>query len=196
MGELLAAMYDPLIAPFDPMGVRKWREWVVSAARGRVLELGVGTGLNLPRYRAASSIAAIDPDGASLRRALARRNGNGESISLHQARAEELPFADESFDAVLGTLVFCSIGDPPRALDEARRVLKTGGTFRLVEHVRVDNRWLAGAQDLVTPLWKEIAGGCHLNRDTGAAVERAGFRVRAVHRHIGGLFIGIDAVKA
>ena len=195
MGELLAALYDPLIAPFDPMGVRRWREWVVSAAQGRVLELGVGTGLNLPHYRAATSIAAIDPDGASLRRALTRRNGRGEMITLHQARAEELPFADASFDAVVGTLTFCTVGDPARALAEARRVLKTGGAFRIVEHVRVDNRFIAGAQDLVTPLWKEIAGGCHLNRDTRAAVERAGFRVRAVYRHIGGLFIGIDAVK-
>lgn len=71
MGELLAAMYDPLIAPLDPMGVRAWREWVVRAARGRVLEIGVGTGLNLPHYRGASAIAAIDPDGASLQRAVA-----------------------------------------------------------------------------------------------------------------------------
>ena len=195
MGELLAAMYDPLIAPFDPMGVRKWRKWVVSAARGRTLELGVGTGLNLPHYRNAESVAAIDPDGASLRRALPRQNGRGESITLYQARAEELPFTDASFDAVVGTLTFCTIGDPARALAEARRVLKAGGAFRLVEHVRVDNRLIASAQDWVTPLWKEIAGGCHLNRDTRAAVERAGFHVRAVHRHIGGLFIGIDAVK-
>ncbi len=195
MGELLAAMYDPLIAPFDPMGVRKWREWTVRAARGRTLELGVGTGLNLPYYRTAKSLAAIDPDGASLRRAWSRRNGHGESITLYQARAEALPFADESFDAVVGTLTFCTIGEPARALAEARRVLRSGGAFRLVEHVRVENRWIAGAQDVATPLWKEIAGGCHLNRDTRAAVERAGFRVRAVHRCIGGLFIGIDAVK-
>jgi len=167
----------------------------VGAARGRTLELGVGTGLNLPLYRAANSVAAIDPDGASLRRAWSRRDGNGESITLYQARAEELPFADESFDAVVGTLTFCTIGDPARALAEARRVLKTGGALRLVEHVRADNRLIAGAQDMATPLWKEIAGGCHLNRDTRAAVERADFRIRAVHRHIGGLFIGIDAVK-
>jgi ubiquinone/menaquinone biosynthesis C-methylase UbiE len=201
MGELLAAMYDPLVAPMDPMGMRKWREWTVRAARGRTLELGVGTGLNLPYYRAVKAVAAIDPDGASLRRAWSRRDGHGESITkvtsvtLYQARAEELPFADESFDAVVGTLTFCTIGDPARALAEARRVLKPGGALRLAEHVRVENRWVASAQDLVTPLWKEIAGGCHLNRDTRAAVVRAGFRVCAAHRHIGGLFIGIDAVK-
>ena len=192
MSELLATLYDPLIAPLDSMGVRKWRAWTVHAARGRVLEIGVGTGLNLAHYRAANSIAAIDPNVASLQRARARRN---TLISLHQARAEELPFADESFDSVVGTLTFCSIGDPARALNEARRVLKPGGMFRLVEHVCVENRWIAGAQDAVTPLWKSIAGNCHLNRDTRAAVARAGFHIRAVHRHIGGLFIGIDAVK-
>jgi ubiquinone/menaquinone biosynthesis C-methylase UbiE len=195
MGELLTSMYDLLIAPLDMIGVRRWREWVVGAARGCVLELGVGTGLNLPHYRAAQMIAAVDPDGAALQYALSRRNGKGEAISLHQALAEELPFADESFDAVLGTLVFCTIGDPARALGEARRVLKVGGRLRLVEHVRVDNRVIAGAQDAITPLWKELAGGCHLNRDTLAAVERAGFRVCEAHPRIGGLIIGIDAVR-
>ena len=159
-----------------------------------MLELGVGTGLNLGHYRAIDSVAAIDPDGASLQRAMARRDGNA-SISLNQARAEELPFADASFDVVLGTLVFCTIGEPARALSEARRVLKAGGTFRLIEHVRVENRWVAGAQDAITPLWKQIAGGCHLNRDTLSAVQQAGFRVRGVNRHIGGMFIGIDAVN-
>ncbi|MBI4789089.1 MAG: class I SAM-dependent methyltransferase [Chloroflexi bacterium] len=195
MGEFMAALYDPLIAPLDPMGVRKWREWVVGAARGRVLELGVGTGLNLPHYRVADSVAAIDPDDASLRRAFSRLNGNRARVALYRASAEELPFAAEAFDAVVDTLVFCSIPNPERALREVCRVLRPGGTFRVVEHVRLRNRILAGAQDVITPVWKEIAGGCHLNRDTLAMIERAGFRVRAVRRHIGGLFIGIDAIK-
>jgi ubiquinone/menaquinone biosynthesis C-methylase UbiE len=195
MGETLATLYDPLIAPFDPLGVRKWRAWVVREARGRVLEIGIGTGLNLKHYRAAESIAAIDPDGASLQRAHAKRNGQARAIALSQSRAEELPFADESFDAVVGTLTFCSIGDPARALAQARRVLKPGGMFRLIEHVRVENRVIAGLQDWATPWWKEIAGNCHLNRDTRAEIARAGFQIRAVRKHLGGLFIGIDAVK-
>lgn len=193
MGKFLAMLYDPIIAPLDYFGVRRWRRWAVGSANGHVLEIGVGTGLNLPHYRAAQLIAAIDPDGESLSRALNRRNG--ARISLHQARAEELPFADDSFDAVVGTLTFCSIGEPARALAEVRRVLKSGGVLRLVEHVRVHNRWVAGMQDAITPLWKQIAGGCHLNRDTLSAVERAGFQVRRVNRLIGGLFIGIDAVR-
>ncbi|MCX7839662.1 MAG: class I SAM-dependent methyltransferase [Anaerolineae bacterium] len=193
MSDLLANIYDPLIAPLDFLGVRRWREWTTRAARGRTLEIGVGTGLNLPHYRTARAIAAIDPDGASLTRAMYRRNGN--AVALYQARAEELPFADESFDAVVGTLTFCSIGDPERAAREVWRVLKRGGTLRLVEHVRVENRLIARAQDVLTPLWREMAGNCHLNRDTVRIIARAGFRVRVVNRLVASLFVGIDAVK-
>jgi ubiquinone/menaquinone biosynthesis C-methylase UbiE len=195
MGELMAAVYDPLIAPLDPVGVRRWRQWVVSAAHGHVLEVGVGTGLNLPYYPAVESVAAIDPDGASLRRAFSRSERRGLTVSFYQASAEDLPFADRSFDVVLSTLVFCSIGDPERALREVRRVLKNGGTFRVIEHVRVGNGLIAGVQDRVTPLWKQVTGGCHLNRDTLRAIQDAGFHVNRVRRHIGGLFVGIDATN-
>ncbi len=196
MSDLLASVYDPIVAPLDWMGLRKWRRWAVGAARGRVLEIGVGTGLNLKHYRDDARVAAIDPDAASLKLALPRRNGNAGAIVLHNSRAEELPFADEAFDAVVGTLVFCTIADAPRALNEAKRVLKKGGALRLVEHVRVRHRVIGGVQDALTPAWKAIAGGCHLNRDTLALVERAGFRVCAVHRKFGGLLIGIDAVAS
>ncbi len=206
MGELLAAVYDPLVGPFDLLGFDEWRNWVASAARGQVLELGIGTGRNLPHYhfedsRAAGALGvqalvAIDPDHASLRRACSRRNGSSNAISLYAARAEALPLADNSFDVVLGTLVFCTIGDPTRALQEAWRVLRPGGQLRLLEHVRVHSRLIGGMQDVVTPVWRRVAAGCHLNRDTASAVERAGFRVDAVRRHLGGLFIGIDAAKS
>lgn len=229
MGQL-ADIYDRIIAPFDWLGVQRWREWVTHAARGYTLEIGVGTGLNLQHYAslshpassdtdeqgskfcpanlacsgaqmrnlgygALSALAAIDPDGTSLQHALARRNGRGARIALYQARAEALPFADESFDAVVGTLTFCSIGEPERAAREVWRVLKPGGALRLVEHVRVENRLLACAQDALTPLWRELAGNCHLNRATPHLIARAGLRVRAVHRLVGSLFVGIDAVK-
>ncbi len=195
MGELFAALYDPLIAPLDSLGVRNWRRWATSAAQGRVLEIGIGTGLNLPHYPPIQSLAAVDPNGASLRRALGRRNGKGEAIGLYQARAEHLPFPESSFDVVLGTLVFCTISEPTIALSEVRRVLKPGGTLRLVEHVRLPNSLAGGVQDLVTPLWQHIAGGCHLNRDTLASVRQAGFRVRAARSQLGGLFVGIDAER-
>jgi ubiquinone/menaquinone biosynthesis C-methylase UbiE len=190
---MLGNVYDSLIAPFDFLGVRRWREWATRAATGRTLEIGVGTGLNLAHYRAAEWIAAIDPDGVALARAVQRRNGN--NVSLYQARAEELPFADATFDTVVGTLTFCSVTAPEAAAREVWRVLKPGGTFRLVEHVRVENRWLARAQDALTPAWRQVAGNCHLNRETVRTIARAGFRVRAVHRLVGSLFVGIDAIK-
>jgi ubiquinone/menaquinone biosynthesis C-methylase UbiE len=193
MASRSPSAYDAIIAPLDSFGVRRWRQWAVGSARGRVLEIGVGSGLNLPHYRDAQSISAIDPNGESLEQALDRRDGT--AVVLHQARAEDLPFADASFDTVVGTLTFCSIGDPARALNEARRVLKPGGTFRLVEHVRTRNRWVAAVQDALTPAWSQVAGNCHLNRDTLAAVAHAGFQVRQVNRLIGGLLIGIDAVR-
>jgi ubiquinone/menaquinone biosynthesis C-methylase UbiE len=196
MGEVLAALYDPLIAPLDPMGLRRFRQWAVQAAWGRVLELGVGTGLNLRYYRDTEAIAAIDPDGSSLRRAYGKAGHSRNNISLYQASAEALPFADESFDVVLGTLVFCTIPDPARALGEAKRVLKPGGTLRLVEHVRAPKGPVAWLQIRATPAWKQIAGGCHLDRDTALSVVRAGFQVRAVCSRLGGVLVGIDAVKS
>lgn len=195
MGEFLAAVYDPLIAPLDSLGVRKWRRWVVSGASGIVLELGVGTGLNLAQYRNADSVIAIDPDGPSLEQARSRSDRQGMAAEFARAGAEELPFPDDTFDTVVGTLVFCTISEPGRALAEVKRVLKTGGTFRLVEHVRVNNTLVGGLQDWVTPTWKQVSGGCHLNRDTLHTVQSAGFRVRGVSPHVGGLFIGIDSVK-
>ena len=204
MSELSAAIYDPVVAPLEVMGLRKWREWAVGAmpahandagSTRRVLEIGVGTGANLPYYSTTCPVAGIDPDGASLRRAAAKTNGRDGSIVLHQARAEELPFADESFDAVIGTLTFCTIGDPARGLSEAYRVLKVGGALRLVEHVRGSNRIIAWVLEVMTPGWKIIADGCHLNRDTVSAIGRAGFKVRSLQKRFSGIFVGIDAVK-
>jgi ubiquinone/menaquinone biosynthesis C-methylase UbiE len=187
----MANAYDSVIAPLDSFGLRRWREWAINAAHGYTLEIGVGTGLNLPHYRNTRFVAAIDPDNESLQSALNRCRGK---MFLQTARAEELPFANDVFDAVVGTLTFCSIGAPGRALDEIRRVLKPGGALRLVEHVRVKNRLGAAVQDALTPYWKQIAGNCHLNRDTLSTVEQAGFEMRQVKRLLGGLLIGIDAI--
>jgi ubiquinone/menaquinone biosynthesis C-methylase UbiE len=112
-----------------------------------------------------------------------------------QASAEELPFPDATFDAVVGTLVFCTIPNAAQALREVKRVLKPGGSLRLVEHVRARNpagRWLMGA---LNPAWHWMTGGCNINRDTLSQVRAAELRVLEVHRRMGGLVIGIDARK-
>ena len=92
MGELMAVMYDPLIAPLDPVGLRKWRQWAVSAAQGHVLELGVGTGLNLPHYAVADSVTAIDPDGASLRRAFLKDETGQGDRAIHLLHVRVVDF--------------------------------------------------------------------------------------------------------
>jgi ubiquinone/menaquinone biosynthesis C-methylase UbiE len=98
-------------------------------------------------------------------------------VALVRARAEALPFRDAAFDTVVASLAFCSVADPGRGLAEVRRVLRPGGTLRMVEHVRARRRWAAWLQDRLQPAWTRLAGGCRPNRDTEGAVEAAGFAV-------------------
>ncbi len=118
-----------------------------------------------------------------------------DNVTLAQADAENLPFPDGSFDAVVGTLVFCTIPDAARALQEVRRVLKPNGSLRLVEHVRASNRIGRALMQLANPVWHLMTGGCNINRDTLEAVRAAGFQVRQVNRQKMGLIVGIDAFK-
>lgn len=168
-----------------------WREWVTAEAHGLVLEIGAGDGVNLPYYAADARVLATEPDGPSLELV----GDIGKHISLAQASAEELPFPDAAFDTVVGTLVFCTIPDAPRALGEVKRVLKPGGSLRLVEHVRARNPIGRAFMQAANPLWHWMTDGCNINRDTLAAVRTAGFKVVDVHKRMGGLLIGISAVK-
>lgn len=171
-----AASYDLLTYLAERRALAKLRPLVVGGAAGRVLEIGVGTGASLPYYPRGTEVVATDPDPFMLARARRRATKLGRSVELHRAAAESLPFPNASFDAVVSTLVLCTVADPARALAEVRRVLKPGGTFRFIEHVRADG--LAGrVQDLITPLWRRIAAGCHPNRRTAASIEAAGFEL-------------------
>jgi ubiquinone/menaquinone biosynthesis C-methylase UbiE len=116
---------------------------------------------------------ALDPSPDAIRRAGARAPGVPRVI----ARAEDLPFRDATFDTVLSGLVFCSVPDAARGLAEVRRVLKPGGELRMIEHVRASTPWRARLQDGIQPAWTRVTGGCHPNRDTEAAVARAGFTI-------------------
>ncbi|WP_018141703.1 class I SAM-dependent methyltransferase [Thioalkalivibrio sp. ALJ7] len=169
--EQIPWLYDALMASAEWLGFRRWRRRLVAGATGRVLEVGCGTGRDLPLYDDASRVIGMDPDLAALRRARQRAPG----VPLVVARAEALPFADNAFDTVVSGLVFCSVQDPPRALGEVRRVLETGGQLRMLEHVRHARPVFAYLQDRVQPAWTCVTGGCHPNRDTEAEVEQAGF---------------------
>ncbi len=171
-----ASIYDHMQAPAERSFMKRIREDIAGGARGRVLEVGAGTGANFAYYGdAASEVIATEPDPYMMERARRRAQDAERSIELRQASAEELPFEDGSFDTVVSTLVMCSAGDPRRALSEIRRVLKPEGELRVYEHVRYENAFGAFWQDLITPAWRWFGAGCHPNRDTAAFVREAGF---------------------
>src|SRR5262245_37404584 len=178
----IAWAYDAICALAEWRGLARWRQWLVAGARGRTLDLGCGTGRNLPLYARDVRPIGVDPAADSLARARRRAPG----ALLVRASAEALPFRDGVFDTVVAGLVLCSVSDPPRALAEARRVLRPGGELRALEHVRSRSPWRARVQDAIQPAWTWFAGGCHPNRDTERSVEAAGFVIGAEGRRAQG----------
>ena len=144
---------------------------------GRVLEIGAGTGLNLALYEPGPRVVAVEPEPTMARTAAFRARRARTRASVLRGVAEELPFRDGSFDAVVACYVLCSVADPSRAIAELRRVLVPGGEIRVYEHVRSTEPWAAWMQDVVTPLWHRCGCNCHPNRDTVGALRDAGFEV-------------------
>ncbi len=166
--------YDLLMLPLELLFLRRMRRRLLSGLPARTLELGAGTGANLARRPQGSGLlVAVDPNLTFLESAKKHAQG----MALVCARAEELPFRPHSFEAVVETLVFCSVRDPDAALAEARRVLVPGGQMRMLDHVRAPGRILGWLQDRLTPGWSRVFDGCRLNREIYACVERQGFRV-------------------
>jgi ubiquinone/menaquinone biosynthesis C-methylase UbiE len=158
--------------------LRPYRARVIGGAKGRVLEIGIGTGLNLPFYGdAAEEVIGVDPSPEML--ALAERAvaTSSRKVTLLERSAESLPFDNESIDTVVVTWSLCTISDPIAALAEARRVLKPGGELRFVEHGLSPDPGVRKWQDRLTPLWRYCSGGCHLNRKSDDLIRTAGFRL-------------------
>ena len=172
--EQIPWLYDAGMELLEKAGLGRWRSWLAGGvSRGRVLDLGCGTGRNLVLFGRGVREIGLDPCPEALRKARRRAPG----VPLVRARAEALPFRDGSFDSVVSGLVFCSVSDVPGGLGEVRRVLKAGGVLRMLEHVRSRRRVGAWLQDRTQPAWTWFTGGCHPNRDTEAAVNAAGFVV-------------------
>jgi ubiquinone/menaquinone biosynthesis C-methylase UbiE len=172
--RLFAAVYDRLTASSERAGFADLRRTLLQDARGRVLEVGAGTGLNLEHYPdEVAELVLTEPVQPMFERLRERVASTGKNASVVQAPVEALPFPDASFDTVVCTLVLCSVADQQAALEEIRRVLRPGGRLLFVEHVRADDPRLARWQDRLTPLNRVLGRGCHPNRTTLSAIESA-----------------------
>ena len=171
--EDVPILYDAMMAMAEAVGFAGWRRALVAGARGSVLDIGCGTGRNLPLFDGNRAALGLDPRLQLL--LTARRRAPGRPLVL--ARAEALPFRDEAFDTVVSGLVFCSVGDAARGLAEIRRTLRADGRLRMLEHVRSRHALVARWQDFIQPWWTWLAGGCHPNRDTKTSVEAAGLEI-------------------
>ena len=155
-----------------------FRRRVIGAAEGKVLEIGIGSGLNLPLYGPpVRSVIGLEPSPELLRMARGRAAAAAVPIEFLEAAAETLPFDDYSMDTVVMTWTLCTIADVPRALAEMRRVLKPGGALLFIEHGRAPELGVARWQDRLDPLWSRIAGGCHINRKMDDLISGSGFRI-------------------
>lgn len=155
-----------------------YRQRVIPAAEGRVLEIGVGSGLNLPLYTdKAERVIGLDPSPQLLEMARAVRDRAARPVELLEGSAEAIPLEDRSIDTVVTTWTLCTIPEVGRALAEMRRVLRPGGQLLFVEHGRSPDRGVRRWQDRLNPMWKRIGGGCNLNRGIAELIETAGFRM-------------------
>lgn len=158
-----------------------YRRRLIPSAQGRVLEIGVGSGLNLPLYTSAvTHVAGLDTSPRLLSMARRVHPGAAARTELIEGSAEALPVEDRSIDTVVSTWTLCSIPDVGAALHEVRRVLKPSGALLFVEHGRAPDARVRRWQDRLTPVWKRLAGGCHLNRPIRELVEDAGFRIERI----------------
>jgi SAM-dependent methyltransferase len=155
---------------------------LLADARGRVLEVGAGTGINVEHYaEGIEELVLVEPERAMVRKLEQRLRELGREARIVEAEAEALPFPDGSFDAVVCTLVLCNVGNPQSALREMRRVLRPGGSFLFLEHVRSDDPRTARLQDRINPVWRFVANGCNCNRRTLSFIEGL-FSVAEVER--------------
>ena len=178
--RIFAAIYDPLMHRIEPPSVRDARGPLVGDLSGEVLEVGTGTGANFDQYGAGARITATDYSPHMVKRAQRKATQTEADVTVQQANVENLPFADGQFDHAIATLVFCSVDDPAAGLAEIRRVTKAGGSVRLLEHVRADGGRLRRVQGWLTPLWRLMNDGCHLDRATVRGIERAGLEIESV----------------
>lgn len=170
------------------------RSELINKAKGEVLEIGCGTGVNFNFYKDVS-VTACEPNPVLRKTAYKRAFEAKTPIHVIEGNAEQLSFSDNSFDTVVGTLVLCTIPNPVKAIREIIRVCKPTGTILLFEHVRHENRILGKLQDLLSPIWKSACDGCHLNRDTVNLLRHEEIEIVEMKKYLGKIFITVEARK-
>lgn len=186
--DRLAVPYDRGMRPLERLWLQDLRSRLAPRAHGRILEVGIGTGANLPFYTASGCLTAIDESAQMLTSAVSRAGAVGRCVHLSQADAQRLPFPQGAFDTVVASLVLCSVVDQHEALSELRRVLcRRDGSLLLLEHMRPQSFPLAWLADMLNYPWHAWNKRCHLNRRTVQAVSEAGFRVQRIETKLGGL---------
>jgi len=176
--------YDAVLAPIEALGLTEARARLLADARGRVLEVGGGTGLNLAHYRAGTGVTEVvvcEPDGVRRDRLRRRAAEAAVPVDVVDAGIPGLPFADRSFDTIVCTLVLCTVADLDGSLAELRRLVADDGQLLFLEHV-LGRSPLSRVQRLAAPAWARVAGGCRLDRDTVAALREAGFVISDCER--------------
>jgi ubiquinone/menaquinone biosynthesis C-methylase UbiE len=185
MSWLMAAVYDRFMRGSEEACLAQWRAELLRDVSGAVLEVGAGTGVTLPHYpNSVTRLVLSEPD-AHMRRKLEKKvNASAlRNVEISVAPLDSLPFRPGEFDAVVCSLVLCSVPEQPAALAAIARVLKPGGRLVFLEHVAADGRpgrlkW----QRRIEPVWKHLAGNCHLTRRTEAAIAAAGFEIERIQR--------------
>ena len=184
MSWFMATIYDRFMRDMERACGDAWRKDLVTELRGDVLEIGAGTGRNLAHYRDLERLVLAEPD-PHMQRRLAEKAAHtsvARKVDLVSWSAENIESEPHSFDAVVCTLVLCSVRDVKRSLDEIRRVLRPEGKLVFLEHVAADDPSRLAWQRRTEPLWKLVAGNCHLCRETARSIEEAGFRFDRITR--------------
>jgi SAM-dependent methyltransferase len=186
-----AALYNPFLWAGEKLGMARLRRELLAEARGAVLEIGAGTGLNLRHYPAdLDQLVLVEPGARMGGHIDLDRAPAGVSVRVEQAPAEYLPFADASFDTVVSTLVLCTVGDPQRAVSEIARVLRPEGRLLFLEHVRAEKGWRQALQRRSVRSWAAFADGCQCDRATVETIE-ARMRIASIER---GSWKGMPAI--
>lgn len=193
MTNTFAKYYDKAMAPLEKKYITAWRKKLLDQATGKILEIGGGTGINFPLYNKCDEVITIEPNPYMIEKALVRSQQANVPIQIIKNKAEHLPFPNHHFDTIVITLVLCSVDNMKQVIQECKRVLKPNGKLLVLEHIKMEQPFLAGLQHLLTPAWKHIADGCHLNRNPEVIIKECGFDIISSKKYLSSLVISLIA---